>query len=280
VFFPLTPAYLEFANTGPFLFSAVMAEHDAGDEESAEFGLLGSGEYSASWEASLDSAEDPRARLKRVVATLLSSTTFWLFATFLILLDLAMFAWQIIYLPDRRLEGLEALISGIFVVELCLRAFAFDPRSLLSCVHLFDAAVVISSFALALLSVNNPFLAGRSARYSQCPPCWNSSAPLDPCARVHVGVCAWAGPCCFCGAAPGLPAPSPRAREQTAPSSSVARPQVPAIAACHPRRGTLTLLAPRYFSAGSASVYLRPTGGLNEAFDSLLGALHPAAPFP
>ena len=69
-----------------------------------------------------------------------------------------------IYESDKRLEVLEAFISFLFLVELGLRAYAFELKSLYSCVQLFDSAAVILSFGLAVFSVNNPFLAGRSAR--------------------------------------------------------------------------------------------------------------------
>ena len=107
---------------------------------------------------------------------------------------------RIIYTSDRRLETLEALISGIFVAELCLRAFAFDPQSLLSCVQLFDAAVVCGSFALAVLSVNNPFLAGRSARCASHPagPCMRSSGIIN---RASLLVVLHVTGCCFSFAA-------------------------------------------------------------------------------
>lgn len=95
--------------------------------------------------------------LKYAIVYVLSSATFWLFAIFLVLVDLAIFAWQVgrshtrvvwyystpltagpplfvqvIYKDDHRLHILEVFIAGIFLVELLLRAYAFDLKSLVS----------------------------------------------------------------------------------------------------------------------------------------------------
>ena len=39
---------------------------------------------------------------------------------------------QIIYSDDHRLHSLEVMIAGIFLLELILRAYAFDLKSLVS----------------------------------------------------------------------------------------------------------------------------------------------------
>jgi hypothetical protein len=70
----------------------------------------------------------PLMRLKRILGFLLSSTSFWIFAITLVLIDLVIFSWQVIYTSDSRLEHLEALISGLFVFELMLRQWAFDSQ--------------------------------------------------------------------------------------------------------------------------------------------------------
>jgi hypothetical protein len=103
-------------------------------------------------------------RLKRDLVIILSSAGFWLLVIFLILADLAIFTWQLIYGMDSRLETFEALIAGLFMVELCLRTYAFDGQFFKDAVLLFDSVVVVVSFGLAMGSVNNPFLVGRSAR--------------------------------------------------------------------------------------------------------------------
>jgi len=123
--------------------------------------LSGSPSYSADDLASLGEEQ----RLKRVLVTALSSAGFWLFAIFLILTDLAIFTWQLIYKMDGRLENLEGLIAGLFMIELCLRTYAFDGQFLKDTVLLFDSIVVVVSFGLAVGSINNPFLVGRSARF-------------------------------------------------------------------------------------------------------------------
>ena len=119
-------------------------------------------------------------RLKRAIVSVLSSAMFWLFVIILVLVDLAIFVWQvsivlrgwacitathrifqpsshffiktaaspilffffsfnlnvavvqIIYSDDHRLHSLEVMIAGIFLLELILRAYAFDLKSLVS----------------------------------------------------------------------------------------------------------------------------------------------------